>query len=268
MQRGIQLSDRFFRRLIHVYPTEHRRKFGGEMAQVFRDLCLEVYRREGTVGLAKLWAGTLVDLLRTGLEHRVGALPLPSRRETVTIGAWSAIAAGATTLGFALTHASPNWIDWVFRLKWMWPTIGTLCLIGLFGLAADRRSRRQPLDLGLVVALFGAAVMAISGSLMLFLNRVWISFGNGLLILGGGLVLMGLARLWGAQAPRFYPLLLTTGAATVLLWLFAPAQYMGRLFRGDGALSAGLMGLGWIATGLALLRDRGLSAPTSEGEVK
>lgn len=268
MQRGLRLSDRLFRKLIYVYSPEHRRKFGGEMAQVFRDLCVEVYRREGAAGLAKLWLGTFFDLLKTAIEQRVGMLLLPTHRETVAIGGWSAVAGGLITLGFAATHASPNWIDWVFRLEWMWPTIGILNLAGVIGLAASGRVRRPPYAAGLAVALLGAGVMSVSGILMLFLDRVWISFGNGLLILGGGLVLRGLAGLWGARAARLSPLLLTTGAAAVLLWLFAPAQYMGRLFRGDGALFAALMGLGWIATGLALLNDGGPTAPTSEGEVR
>jgi hypothetical protein len=46
-QSRLQLSDRLYRKFLVAYSSEYWEKFGDEMAQVFRDLCLEVYRERG-----------------------------------------------------------------------------------------------------------------------------------------------------------------------------------------------------------------------------
>lgn len=256
MQRGVRLSTSFFRRLIIAYSAEYRERFGDEMAQVFRDLCLDVYRKEGLGGLARLWAGTLVDLLKTSIEERIGKLPLPSDDELVVLGSWSAVLGGIVSLILAFTHASPDWIEWVFRLEWIWPSLGILYFAGLLGLGAQRRLRGEAADFGLVIAYLGAAGMVISGTAMLFMNLIWVSFGNGMLILAGGLIMSGLTSLLSFRSTGMGAVLLADGTFTLLLAMFTPNRNMGLLFRGDSMLFAILMGLGWIATGLTLLRDR------------
>src|SRR5690606_12071250 len=55
-------SEALYRRLLGLYPSNHRREFGFWMEQVFRDLCRQAYRREGGRGLAKVWLRTFPDL--------------------------------------------------------------------------------------------------------------------------------------------------------------------------------------------------------------
>lgn len=63
-------SDRAYRLLLLLYPAEHRREYGSMMAQMFRDLCLDRYHKEGVWGLAKLWIQILLDTTSTvPVEH-------------------------------------------------------------------------------------------------------------------------------------------------------------------------------------------------------
>jgi len=63
-------SEALYRRLLGLYPSNHRREFGFWMEQVFRDLCRQAYRREGGRGLAKVWLRTFPDLAQSViLEH-------------------------------------------------------------------------------------------------------------------------------------------------------------------------------------------------------
>ena len=68
--RALIVSERAYKALLVVYPKEFRRAYGAQMAQAFRDLCQEELRREGTIGLVKLWVRTVLDLVRTALAER------------------------------------------------------------------------------------------------------------------------------------------------------------------------------------------------------
>ena len=64
------LSDRIYRALLGFYPQQFRRGFGEDMAQLFRDQCLEMKVGQGWAGLARVWLRTLFDLaLQAPLEH-------------------------------------------------------------------------------------------------------------------------------------------------------------------------------------------------------
>ena len=63
--RAQSVAHRAYRRLLSFYPAEFRRRFGGEMAQVFLDRGREELRRGGISGLASLWIHTLADLAVT-----------------------------------------------------------------------------------------------------------------------------------------------------------------------------------------------------------
>ena len=259
---GLQLSDRIYRKFLVAYSTEYRQEYGDEMAQVFRDLCLEVYRERGGAGLIGLWAATIFDLLKTATEERLDAFPLPSGRILQPLGGWASIVGGLLTIIFAFTHASPNWIDWVFRLNWIWPAMGFLYLLALLGLGAFQRSNQHSVGAGLVIAVTGALVMIVSGFYIYNVSRIWISFRDGLVIGAVGFLVMGLFHRRGDFSPRIKKLLVVLGAFILLTALFVPAGFMGYLFEGDTTLFAISMGLCWIAIGLVLLTGRdGLIQP-------
>ncbi len=253
MQSSLKLSDLLFRKFMRAYPAEYRQQFTEEMRQLFRDLCRDAYRDRGAAGLAILWVTTLMDLLKTAFEERIQLLPLPSAKQLTQVGSVAAIFGGLTTFVFAATHASPNWIDWVFRLEWVFPTLGSFYLAGLIGLGAQLSVRGKQVRVDLAIALIGAGIMAVSGFLMLFLNQVWISFGSGLLIMAGGMLATGLFTLRYLNDRQLNHVVLSNGILTFLLTLFLPFRYMGALFEGDTALFAALSGVSWIGLGFVLL---------------
>lgn len=88
--RWIELSQRFYRRLLHLYPQAYRTIYEDEMARFFTSECREAYQQRGRLGILLLWLRTFVDVGKTVLiEHlsdpnaRVGILeampnaPLP-----------------------------------------------------------------------------------------------------------------------------------------------------------------------------------------------
>jgi len=59
--QALVLSDRVYRGLLVAYPAAFRRRFGPEMAQVFRASCRLSYHASGSAGVARLWLPTLWD---------------------------------------------------------------------------------------------------------------------------------------------------------------------------------------------------------------
>jgi len=67
------LSERVYEALLLMYPKGFRNAYGPQMVQVFGDLCREERERAGLIGLALLWARTVLDLLRTAASERTRA---------------------------------------------------------------------------------------------------------------------------------------------------------------------------------------------------
>ena len=61
----VAVSERIYRTLLHLYPEPHRREFGDQMAQLFRDQCRDAWRMGHQAGILKLWMRTLPDLGKT-----------------------------------------------------------------------------------------------------------------------------------------------------------------------------------------------------------
>lgn len=259
---ALRISELLFSKFMYAYSAKYREEFGDEIAQVFRDLCQDIYQHQGAAGLAKLLLEAIWDLLKTAAEERLGHGPGPSKQQLVLFGSWSAIGAGLVTFVFALTHASPDWIHWVFKLEWIWPVLGMLYLAGLIGIRAYQHLREESSGIVQTVAFVGAGVMTASGFLMLFLNRIWISYGNGLIVLAAGLLMMALKMLHIRGRSHLSVALLCTGIFTLLLSLFIPSRYMGELFDGDASAFALLMGMSWIAIGLILRSRQDSQNPT------
>jgi hypothetical protein len=72
--QALILSDRVYRGLLAAYPFEFRRRYGPEMAQVFRACCSHTYRASGTRGVVRLWLPTLWDWAWTAARERFSSL--------------------------------------------------------------------------------------------------------------------------------------------------------------------------------------------------
>jgi hypothetical protein len=73
---------RLYRTLLYAYPAGFRREYGSQMAQLFRDTCRDVYRRDGSLG-REFWMPILADLMRTALQEHARALLSAAAMENV-----------------------------------------------------------------------------------------------------------------------------------------------------------------------------------------
>jgi len=69
-QRSV--SELIYQKLLRVCAARLRREAAGELEQMFRDAHDDARASKGSWGLAGLWIRTLVDLLVTAIEERVG----------------------------------------------------------------------------------------------------------------------------------------------------------------------------------------------------
>ena len=53
--RWIELSQRFYRRLLHLYPQAYRTIYEDEMARFFTSECREAHQQRGRLGFLLLW---------------------------------------------------------------------------------------------------------------------------------------------------------------------------------------------------------------------
>ena len=65
--RALTISDRAYRILLAAYPAAFRRRYGPEMAQVFRTCCRLAYRASGASGVLRLWLPALWDWARSAV---------------------------------------------------------------------------------------------------------------------------------------------------------------------------------------------------------
>ena len=72
--RILSVSDRTYRHLLLAYPAPFRRRYGAEMAQVFRTSCRVAWDARGTRGLLHLWLRTLRDWAITAARERLVTL--------------------------------------------------------------------------------------------------------------------------------------------------------------------------------------------------
>jgi hypothetical protein len=88
--RAVRASARVYRLLLYAYPSRFRRRYGVEMARLFRDCCRDAERERGAWGVLRLWPGALGDLVRTAaLEWAAGL-----RRPATATGRYAACETG------------------------------------------------------------------------------------------------------------------------------------------------------------------------------
>jgi len=67
--RLLRQSDRWFRLLIRLYPSDFRDDMGLAMIEAYRDRAREAVRRGGVVPLVGIWLRALVDAVRNGASE-------------------------------------------------------------------------------------------------------------------------------------------------------------------------------------------------------
>jgi hypothetical protein len=117
--RGPSRSERVYEALLLMYPKTFRDAYGPQMAQVFGDLCRVQREKAGPIGLALLWARTVLDLLRTAASERTRTTPgstfvLPvagSPRMVRWGGAAAIVGAVCSLVATALTVSSVAYLE-------------------------------------------------------------------------------------------------------------------------------------------------------------
>ena len=61
----IELSKRFYRLLLYLYPKAYRATYEMEMLHVFSDQCRDTYKQRGPLGILLLWPRILIDVIVT-----------------------------------------------------------------------------------------------------------------------------------------------------------------------------------------------------------
>ena len=64
MKRTTAMRHRFYHGLLRVLPSDFRSDFGAEMEQTFDDQAADAERREGRMGVFKLWLDTIAGMFR------------------------------------------------------------------------------------------------------------------------------------------------------------------------------------------------------------
>ncbi len=101
-------GERWYRRLLHLYPKDFREEFGSEMTRLYRD-------RGREERWWSLWGSLLLDLVRTAPSEHLAMLSQDVRhawrglRRTPVITATAiltlALGVGASTAVFSVVHA-------------------------------------------------------------------------------------------------------------------------------------------------------------------
>ncbi len=263
----LSFSDNVYRRFLRAYPAEYRQGFSEDMAQVFRDLCREIYEREGLLGFLELWLTTLFDLLKTAIEERSREVVQMTKEKFVRLSGWALMLAGAAfMLGFALGGQETSFSDplggqdafveysqlVLIPLSMASLAVGMLGMRSRYGAQVGRFGR-----FSLVLGAIGGTIGFVGGiglGLKLDGDGWWITTMLGLLLVLVGMLLFGIAAVRKRPLPRWNALPLITGS----LFLLIP---IATLITGSDELSvpvlatiflliaAGFVALGFVVQG-------------------
>ena len=70
----VAVSEMIYRKLLRLYPEPHRREFGDQMAQLFRDQSRDAWKTGRHAGLLKLWLRMLPDLGKTCAVEQISKI--------------------------------------------------------------------------------------------------------------------------------------------------------------------------------------------------
>jgi hypothetical protein len=266
----LSFSDHLYRRFLRAYPAEYRQGFSEDMAQVFRDLCREIYEREGLAGFLELWLTTLFDLLKTAIEERSKEVVQMTKEKFVRLSGWALMLAGATfMLGFAIGGGETSYSDplggsdgfYEYSQLVLLPLAMASFTVGMLGIRSRYSAQVGPFgSISLVVSSIGGAiglVGAIGLGLILEGDGWWTMWVAGMLLLLVGLLLFGIAAIRKRPLPRWNALPLITGS----LFLLIPIMV---LITGSDELSVPvlatiflLIAAGFVALGFVVQGDAG-----------
>jgi hypothetical protein len=255
----IALSERVYRTLLILYPADYRREYGALMLQIFRDVSLDKYHRQGIAGIMLWWYKTLLDLTFTAIEQRRKVKYPMSKSTFVQLTGILLIVGGACGAIAAFSQFQPddhNTYYGIYQLL-IWLTAPGLLFggLGCIGLALRyEQALGTPGQWTLYVCGIGAMVMSvgvIAMSLEDSLRNVFL--GGGLLHILG-LTAFGMLHLHKPILPIFraFPLQIAAG---MVVWVLGFPELFAQ--PTDNLLTFLFfvgVGLAWLGIGLTVNR--------------
>jgi hypothetical protein len=273
--RSGSLGSRVYGGLLHVYPTEFRRRYGSDMALLFSDQLRDARRPSGRAGV---WLRGLADIASSAIgEHlrkdRIVAQSLATFAPTRSMRLAGVV---AVVGGLLLLWAFLSWNPFVdghvnaVRLALFW-SAGVAIALAYHGRQAAVRPLLARTATGAVV-LFGAwnvlwVVLAwdrdspfsgdfgLLGFVASFLGWLAASF-YGAATLAISAAWRGMDR-WAATVTRLAAALLAVAGVVATFGMdrigLTRSEPYGELFGTLGALGVGGVGLAWMALGLVLV---------------
>jgi len=205
----VKFSVMVYQTLLFAYPTKFHYEYGSQMVQVFQDCCLRALRQDGTNGILKLWAITLLDLIQSVIsEHAHKEIEMKKEMDPEIIRlAGGALIWGAMTfvigmfLAFLSTRGANFWaIADILVLFISMP----LFVVGLLGLR--NRYGEKAGWVGKNILLIGVIVGPLISLLGFFggANEAsWSLIYSGPAVLLAGLTLFGFVALYKRPLPRW-----------------------------------------------------------------
>lgn len=107
----VALSVKLYQALLMTYPTRFQHEYGLQMTQVFRDCCLRSVRQDGTNGMVRLWAVTLLDLVQSVISehaHKETQMKKEMQVDDIRRAGWSLILGAVSFILIMLVAMTPG----------------------------------------------------------------------------------------------------------------------------------------------------------------
>ena len=218
----VAISVKIYRTLLVAYPTKFQREYGSHMLQVFRDYCLRTVRQNGTNGMLKLWAATLLDLIQSVISehvHKEIEMKKEMKPEDIRKAGWM-LMLGAPTFILGMYWETSVYDMWILGFPMVLVSIPMLAY-GSKGLAA-RYSE--------AVGIFGTNILRLGRILGPIISLVgfvmaWFISWTFMLIYMGPAILLASLTVFGLVALLKRPFLVWK-PLTVFAAIWYPAFYV------------------------------------------
>ena len=229
VQSVLYFSNRLYQKLLQAYPDNHRQRFSDEMTQVFRDLCRDIYNKNGLSGLLNLWLITFIDIAKTALEERFKEVTNMTKEKFIRLGSWGLMLTGITmfvAFGFGSFYQTPFGSTRAFEAIQgvLWAAVPLLFGTGLFALRSHYKERLSGLGasslfLGGIVATISFAGLLVTAIVALE-NVAWFFFIFGIFSMAVALLFFGFDVARRKTMPRWNNLPLVTGLLFPIVGIF------------------------------------------------
>ena len=221
----VAFSVRVYQVFLIAYPTHFRQEYGSHMLQVFRDGCLRVVRQDGTNGMLKFWALTLLDLIQSVIsEHmqKETQMKQEMKPEDIRRAGWALIL-GAISFVISIFVAIRAGSDSsLFALLLLVFVSLPLLVFGVLGLR--NRYGEKVGSFGKNVLLAGAILGPLTSIVGFFVmssdDPLWFVAWTGPAVLFLCLTLFGVAALYTRPMPRWNMLPILAGLSYPAVILF------------------------------------------------